>query len=42
VVLGDTLTKIANRFGVSIQAIKTANKMTTDVVQLGQKLIIPG
>jgi LysM repeat protein len=41
VVAGDTLTKIANRYGVSIQAIKTANKMTTDVVQLGQKLIIP-
>jgi LysM repeat protein len=41
VVAGDTLTKIANRFGVSAQAIKTANNMTNDVVQLGRKLIIP-
>jgi len=41
VVAGDTLTKIANRFGVTNQAIKIANNMTNDVVQLGRRLIIP-
>jgi len=41
VVSGDTLTKIAARFGVTNNAIKLANGMTTDVVRLGQKLIIP-
>jgi peptidoglycan endopeptidase LytE len=41
VVSGDTLTKIALKFGVTVTAIKTANSLTSDVIQLGQKLIIP-
>ena len=41
VVSGDTLTKVALKFGVTIAAIKTANGLTSDVIQLGQKLIIP-
>lgn len=41
VVSGDTLSKIATRFGVTVSALKTANKLTSDVIQLGQKLTIP-
>ena len=41
VVSGDTLTKIALKFGVTVTAIKTANSLTSDVIQLGQKLLIP-
>lgn len=39
---GDTLSAIATKYGVSIQSIKTANKMKkTDVIKSGQVLIIP-
>ncbi len=41
VVQGDTLTSIASRFGVSVQAIKTANGLTSDLIYVGQVLIIP-
>lgn len=41
VVQGDTLTSIAARFGVSVQAIKTANGLTSDLIYVGQVLIIP-
>jgi LysM repeat protein len=41
VVSGDTLTKIANRFSVTVAALKSANGLTSDVIKLGQKLIIP-
>ena len=42
VVSGDTLTKIANRFGVTLTALMTANKITNaNSIQLGQKLVIP-
>jgi LysM repeat protein len=48
VVSGDTLTKIAQKFpktGVTtanrVTQIKTANKLTTDTVRIGQKLLIP-
>jgi LysM repeat protein len=40
VVAGDTLTKIANRFGTTVAAIKAANGLTKDQVNVGQKLVI--
>ncbi len=41
VVANDNLTRIANKFKVSIAAIKKANNMTNDTVVLGKKMIIP-
>jgi LysM repeat protein len=39
---GDSLYRIANRFGVSLDALIAANHLTTTVIQPGQVLIIPG
>jgi peptidoglycan DL-endopeptidase LytF len=39
---GDTLWAIARRFNVSVDAIRQANNLTTDVLSVGQRLIIPG
>jgi LysM repeat protein len=40
---GDTLTAIANEFGVSVADLVAANKLTNvDVLALGQELTIPG
>ena len=39
---GDSLTKIANEFGVSIKALRSANNLKTDKIVVGQKLTIPG
>jgi LysM repeat protein len=42
VVAGDTLTRIANRFGVTQAALMAANNITNpNSIQLGQKLVIP-
>ncbi len=41
VVSGDSLAKIASRRGSTIDAIKTANHLTTTVLQIGQKLKVP-
>ena len=41
VVSGDTLTRIANQFGVTVKAIKTANNLTSDTIRVGQVLVIP-
>jgi LysM repeat protein len=38
---GDTLIKIANQFGVTVKAIRTANNLTTDKIRVGQHLKIP-
>ncbi|MGL4193841.1 N-acetylmuramoyl-L-alanine amidase AmiB [Edwardsiella piscicida] len=38
---GDTLTRIAAHYGVSMDALRQANKMKSDEVQLGQRLRIP-
>lgn len=41
---GDTMSKIANRFGVPLQALIDANRETIpnpDVLEIGQKVIIP-
>lgn len=42
VVSGDTLSGIASRTGASVASIKQVNGMSSDVVRLGQTLIIPG
>ena len=39
---GDSLSKIASKHGTTQAAIKKANNMTTSVVKVGQKLMIPG
>jgi LysM repeat protein len=41
VVSGDTLFGIARKYGVSPAAIRGANRMESDVVKLGQTLVIP-
>jgi LysM repeat protein len=38
---GDTLTKIANQFGTTIKALRSANNLETDKIKVGQKLKIP-
>jgi LysM repeat protein len=39
---GDTLFSIAQRFGTSVDDITAANGLTSDVIVVGQELIIPG
>ena len=41
VVRGDSLWAISKKYGVSVDAIKQANGLTTDVAVLGAKLKIP-
>jgi LysM repeat protein len=41
VVSGDTLSGIATRFKRTVSAIRTANKLTSDTIKIGQKLLIP-
>jgi len=38
---GDTLSGIASRFGVTVQAIRNANGITGDIISVGTQLIIP-
>ena len=38
---GDTLTKIAKTYGVSVKAIESENNLTTTQIKVGQKLKIP-
>ena len=38
---GDSLSKIANEFGVSVKALRSANNLKTDKIVVGQKLKIP-
>lgn len=39
---GETLSEIAAQFGTSVDAIKSANNLTSDTITVGQELIIPG
>lgn len=39
---GDTLFSIAQSFGTSVDEIKAANGLTSDIIVVGQELIIPG
>jgi LysM repeat protein len=41
VVSGDTLSGLAVRFKRTVSAIRTANKLTSDVIRIGQRLLIP-
>jgi|DewCreStandDraft_4_1066084.scaffolds.fasta_scaffold217949_2 LysM repeat protein len=41
VVAGDTLSGISAKYKVPMASIKAANRMTTDVVVLGRKMVIP-
>jgi len=38
---GDSLWKIANSYGISVNDLKSANKLTSDTLSIGQKLLIP-
>ena len=38
---GDTLYSIAKRLGVSVDSLKAANNLTTNMLSVGDKLIIP-
>ena len=38
---GDTLSKIAKQYGTSVRAIKAANGKTSDMIRVGEKLLIP-
>jgi LysM repeat protein len=41
VVKGDTLTSMARQYGTDVNSIKSANGLKTDVISLGQRLMIP-
>ena len=38
---GDTLSELASRYGLSLQAFNELNGLKTDVIRLGQKLEVP-
>lgn len=42
VVSGDSLSVIAKRFNTTVDSLKSLNHLTTDIIQVGQKLIING
>ncbi len=39
---GDSLSRIAAANGTTVRAIKDANGLTSDLIRIGQKLVIPG
>lgn len=39
---GDSLWSIAKRFNVGVNEIKTANNLASNLISIGQKLVIPG
>lgn len=41
VVSGDSLSKIANQYDVSVAAIKATNGLSSDTIRIGQELLIP-
>ena len=38
---GDNLSRIANKYKTSVKALQLKNKLKTDFLQIGQKLLIP-
>lgn len=38
---GDTLSAIAKRYGVSVDALRQHNRLESDVIRVGQKLLVP-
>ena len=38
---GDNLSRIANQFDTSVRAIKAANALSSDLIRVGDKLVIP-
>ena len=38
---GDSLWKIATNYGISVNALKQANNLTSDLLSIGQVLSIP-
>jgi membrane-bound lytic murein transglycosylase D len=38
---GDTMSRVAGRYGVTVEAIRTANKMDSNRLSVGQNLLIP-
>jgi membrane-bound lytic murein transglycosylase D len=38
---GDTLHMVANRYGVSVEAVRSANQLKTNLLRAGQDLLIP-
>lgn len=38
---GDTLWKISNRYGVGLNALREANNQSSNMIYVGQKLVIP-
>jgi hypothetical protein len=38
---GDTLNLLALRFGVTVEALRSANGLTSDIINVGQVLVIP-
>ena len=41
VVSGDTLSKIAKQHNTTVRAIKAANNKTSDIIRIGEQLVIP-
>src|SRR5690606_24375874 len=39
---GDSLSMVAERFGISTAALRQANGLSSDVIRIGQELVIPG
>lgn len=38
---GDTLSGIARKFGITVQALRDANGITSDIINIGTQLVIP-
>jgi LysM repeat protein len=41
VIQGETLFGLARRYGVSVDNLRTANKLPDDNIRIGQRLVIP-
>jgi len=39
---GDTLSELANQYGTTVAAIQRANRLSSDLIRIGQTLVIPG